>query len=309
MKCTSCGARLMETDEFCPECGAKVIREKKCPECGALLREGTKFCHKCGARVAGEKEKTGHGASQATLDIPIAAIERNILNETAAEIRADRRAGEEPRRAARSETDTGRKPAGASGSGRGTAKTTPQSASKKSAAAQDHRKEQTVHSPAKKSAASGRKVHYREEEWDDDWDEDDDLDDEGVDVITVMTAVVGVVILVIAVIVGYKMYQRYMPKNYEKAAEKMQEQEQTDEEGEQEVEQSLDDGGETFTVTITHNVNVRDNPSTAGTNILKVAKEGETYTGVGHTDDGEWYEILLEDGSSGYVFHEYVSVE
>ncbi len=34
MVCKKCGASLMEDDQFCPECGAKVIRKKKCPECG-----------------------------------------------------------------------------------------------------------------------------------------------------------------------------------------------------------------------------------------------------------------------------------
>lgn len=41
MVCKKCGASLMEDDQFCPECGAKVIRKKKCPECGETLREGT----------------------------------------------------------------------------------------------------------------------------------------------------------------------------------------------------------------------------------------------------------------------------
>ncbi|MDE6995151.1 MAG: SH3 domain-containing protein, partial [Lachnospiraceae bacterium] len=60
---------------------------------------------------------------------------------------------------------------------------------------------------------------------------------------------------------------------------------------------------------IVSNVNVRDQPSTTGTNVLKVAKAGETYVCNGYTEDGTWYEIVLEDGTVGYVFHEYVSVE
>lgn len=51
MVCKKCGAPLMEDDQFCPECGAKVIRKKRCPECGEVLREGTRFCPSCGAEV------------------------------------------------------------------------------------------------------------------------------------------------------------------------------------------------------------------------------------------------------------------
>lgn len=51
MVCKKCGASLMEDDQFCPECGAKVIRKKRCPECGETLREGTRFCPSCGAEV------------------------------------------------------------------------------------------------------------------------------------------------------------------------------------------------------------------------------------------------------------------
>lgn len=305
MKCTNCGASLMDTDQFCPECGARVIREKRCPECGALLREGTKFCHKCGSLVAANGEN-GHKAPQETLDIPIDAIERNILSETAAEIRSDRRPASAPRPKVSQEAApakrTGEK---ADSSHEKTAK--PKSAGGKSANA----KNAAVHSPAKKNAAANKKPRYRDEDWEDDedWDEDDyDDEEEGMDIITVMTVIIGCVILIIAVILGYHMYQRYIPKNYGQETEESQNTE--DEEGAQEVEQNLEASGtETFTVTITHNVNVRDNPSTTGTNILKVAKEGETYTGIGRTDGDEWYEILLEDGTSGYVFHEYVTVE
>ncbi len=293
MKCTNCGAHLLDTDAFCPECGAKVIRERRCPECGALLREGTKFCHKCGSLVANPNKP-----SQETLDIPVDTIARNILSETEAEIRADRRPEEAPRRESAAKAGKEHPPA----------KSKPKTASHQNAGA----KAQAAHSPAKKNAAAGRKTHYREEDWEEEnWDEEDDWDEEeGIDVITVMTAVVGVVILVIAVILGYQMYQRYMPKDYGQTAEETQD--ETGEEAAAENGQALEDGdgdAETFTVTIVHNVNVRDNPSTTGTNILKVAKEGETYTGTGRTDDGEWYEILLEDGSTGYIFHEYVTTE
>lgn len=51
MVCKKCGAQILPEDQFCPDCGAKVIRKKRCPECGELYRVGTKFCPNCGAQT------------------------------------------------------------------------------------------------------------------------------------------------------------------------------------------------------------------------------------------------------------------
>lgn len=275
MKCTNCGANLLETDQFCPKCGAKAIKDRRCPDCGAVLREGTKFCHKCGRPVA--DRDSGRKVSDETLDIPIDAIERNILSETAAEIKAD------PRTAV---------------------KNTPP---KKKASADKP--------PQKKSAPASypkKRTVYREEE---DWEEDDwDDDDEGVDVITIMTVIAGCLLLIVVAVLGYHLYRQYAPKNYGNLVE---ESEVESEDGDAEIPgQEMEDGWEVeigehetpYTLIVTHNVNVRDNPSTSESNILKVAKEGETYTCYGSVN-GEWYEILLEDGTVGYVFYEYVTVD
>ena len=65
------------------------------------------------------------------------------------------------------------------------------------------------------------------------------------------------------------------------------------------------------TLTINGNVNIRDNPATSGTNVIKVAQAGETYEYMEVIGDGEWYKIpLSEDGyTEGYVFGEYVTVD
>lgn len=283
MKCTNCGASILETDQFCPKCGAKAIKDRKCPDCGAVLREGTKFCHKCGRLIAGENR--GRNVSDETLDIPIDAIERNILSETAAEIKADSRT------AVKSSSPK-------------TKRTAEESPQKKSAPA----------APPKKRTVYREEEDWEEDDWEEeDWDDDDD-NDEGVDVITIMTAIVGCVLLVVVAVLGYHLYRQYAPKNYKNLAE---ESEIESEDGDAEIPgQEMEDGWEveigepetTYTLTVTHNVNVRDKPSTSGTNILKVAKEGETYSSYGSVD-GEWYEILLEDGSVGYVFYEYVTVD
>lgn len=368
MVCTNCGAHLMETDQFCPKCGTKAIREKRCPDCGAVLREGTKFCHNCGCAVNGSG--SAHKVADETIDIPIESIEENILSETAAEIRNDNRSQRAPRRVSEedgksskpsSRTASGRSTAVRGESARGTSERslaargsvqrsgTSESVSGRSASpkGEPSRSESAKGTAPKKKAAEPetrrkspapppqkKRAAYREEDWeddnwedDDDWDEDDwdDDEEESVDVITVMTAVIGCVLLVVVAVLGFNLYKQHVPKNYEQAAEKEQEQEdegqgegQDQDEGQeqgQDQEQGdvqvieADGGGETYQLTVIHNVNVRDNPSTSGTNVLMVAQEGETYTCRGSAGDGDWYEIVLEDGSIGYVFQDYVTVE
>lgn len=277
MKCTNCGAHLLDTDQFCPKCGAKAIKDRRCPDCGAVLRDETKFCHKCGRPIDGRN--SSRKVSEEMLDIPIDAIERNILSETAAKIRSD--------------------------SGSAVKSSIPRT---KSSASEPPRKKAAPASSPKKRA-----VYREEEDWEeDDWDDEDD--DEGVDVITIMTAIVGCVILVVVAVLGYHLYRQYAPGNYDNVAEDseiesenwntgLQGQEIDDEESWDEVGVPVSDPY----VTVIKNVNVRDNPSTTDSNVLKVAEAGETYPYAGRTEDGEWIEILLED-NIGYVFYEYVTV-
>lgn len=291
MICTNCGAHLMDSDQFCPKCGAKAIKDRRCPDCGTVLREGTKFCHKCG-RPINDEESTGK-VSEETLGIPVDAIEHNILSETAAELKADRRKESVPHKTSEHTSTT---------------KSTPSKGAASHGSVQKNR-------PVKNAPPQKKKINYREEE---DWEEDDwdDEEEEGVDIITVMTAIVGVVLLVVVALLGYRLYQQYMPKNYGNLAENREEQQEQKTDEEQQGQELADGWGadegeqeEIYTLTVIHNVNVRDHPSTSGTNVLKVAQEGDTYTCYGSVENGEWYKILLEDGSVGYVFHEYVTVE
>lgn len=291
MICTKCGAQMMDSDQFCPKCGAKAIKDKRCPDCGAVLREGTKFCHKCG-RPVNEEGSTGK-VSEETLGIPVDAIERNILSETAAELKADHRKKSVPHQTSKNTSTTKGAPA-------------------KSAASHGSAQKSR---PVKNEPPRKKRINYREEE---DWEDDDwDDEEEGPDVITIMTAIVGCVILVVVAMLGYNLYRQYVPKNYynlsKDSGEERQEQEMDEEQPGQTVENDrgteINELETKYTLTVIHNVNVRDNPSTSGTNVLKVAKEGETYPCYGGVQNEEWYEILLEDGSIGYVFHEYVTVE
>lgn len=61
------------------------------------------------------------------------------------------------------------------------------------------------------------------------------------------------------------------------------------------------------TLTIVSDVNIRDNPDTDNSNVIKVAKASETYEYLGLADYGNWYIILLEDGTKGYVYKGFVS--
>lgn len=398
MVCTKCGAGLMDSDQFCPKCGTRVIKERRCPDCGAVLREGTKFCHKCGRMV----EASGGGSRAEDMeDIPMDAIERNILSETEAELKADRRrerasGGEGSGRGSSSRSMSGsespargtsvrrasggegsgrgsgtrsmsgsespargtgtRSASGSAGSGRGNGSRSTSGSSRNASGSETSHGSASRNTPVRRKESEpavrrktsvpappprGKRSYYRDEDWEDDWDDDDedwedddwdDDDDEGVDLITVMTAALGCVILVVVALVGFNLYKQYAPKNYDKAGTESSEDGRSDE-GNEDGQESGDgqsgdddqsgqemqsdenagigngDDKNTYKLKIVSNVNVRDQPSTSGTNVLKVAKAGETYACKGSAGDGNWYEIVLEDGSAGYVFTDYVEVE
>lgn len=306
MICTNCGAQLMDSDRFCPKCGAKVIKDRMCPDCGAVLREDTKFCHKCGRPI--NDESSTDKVREETLGIPVDAIERNILSETAAEIKADRRAESTQRKTAEHASTTKSTSSKSTASHGSAVKGTPSKSTASHGAAQKNK-------PVKNEPPQKKRINYREEE---DWDDEDwDDEEEGVDIITIMTAIVGCVILVVVAMLGYHLYRQYVPKNYDSLSEDSGEEQRAQETDEGQRGQTMEDDRDTeineseaiYTLTVIQNVNVRDNPSTSGTNVLKVAQEGETYPCYGSVQGEEWYEILLEDGSIGYVYHEYVTVE
>jgi rubrerythrin len=47
--CPKCGRALMESDRFCPGCGA--TNAVFCPKCGKRLDESSVFCSVCGTRI------------------------------------------------------------------------------------------------------------------------------------------------------------------------------------------------------------------------------------------------------------------
>jgi membrane protease subunit (stomatin/prohibitin family) len=51
--CPSCNEPLPNaTVKFCPNCGAKIQRERHCTQCGAKIAPGAKFCSECGTPAA-----------------------------------------------------------------------------------------------------------------------------------------------------------------------------------------------------------------------------------------------------------------
>ena len=284
MKCKKCGASLLDTDKFCSQCGWKVVKERRCHECGAALREGTKFCPKCGVLIGsgksdGEKDFV---RDEETSDIPIGDIEQNILSETERELHTNKK----------------KRPAAAE--------------PKKSVPAPEPKKK-------KKPAPVKNKIY---DEWDDEDEDDEDDDDAGNNFMLIMMAAVAFLIIVLAVPTFFIAKGKWPVKNYDDSVEEEQDngaddvENESDGEAEPEPEEDIiaeieepDSEQPIGTLSIVSNVNVRDNPSTEGTNIIKVAKAGETYEYMGTAEDENWYIILLEDGSIGYVFEQYVSVD
>lgn len=294
MKCKKCGASLLETDQFCASCGSKVIKERRCPECGTVLRDGMKFCHECGRLV-------GAPAAPETIEIPIADIEKNILLETEHEIGASIRKPVKP-----VQTST-RAQASAPEQPKKKAKTEMEKPVREKAS-----KEERV-SREKVNREKVNKKRVYEEEWEDD---EEDYEENDHNIMTIVTVVMAFLIFSVAAFLIFNLVRNQPVKNYGESVENVQEAENTEgtgdgegTEGEQTISISAEGLEVVGILTIDSNVNVRDNPGTQGTNIIKVAKAGEMYQYCGQVEDGEWYVILLEDGSIGYVFKDYVSVK
>jgi predicted RNA-binding Zn-ribbon protein involved in translation (DUF1610 family) len=47
-KCTKCSTQLDPDDMFCPNCGAKVVRDIRCPRCANKVKVDDAYCRKCG---------------------------------------------------------------------------------------------------------------------------------------------------------------------------------------------------------------------------------------------------------------------
>lgn len=264
----------------------------KCRKCGAMLRDTDVFCAQCGWKV----EKDNRYPRQETLDIPIAAIEQNIIETTEKELGGIVR------------------PAG---------KNYAKMKDKKAYVEEDYEEidyEEIDYEEIDDEDADeyyGDDEDYEAIEDDDedydDYDDYDDIEDEdsGNRLFTIMIAGMAFLILAIAAFVGFRLIRNIPIRNYGSGQESADdEQEESDVwEDEEEFTEGEAEDMPVGTIVIQSNVNVRDNPSTETSQILKVAKAGEHYDYLGMSEDGSWYIVLLEDGSRAYIFREYAAIE
>ena len=286
MKCKRCGADLLDTDTFCIKCGQKVDQPMFCSSCGEQLREGERFCHNCGTPVefVAEDEEIPI-SSQRTVDIPFEQIEQGILLEAKQAIvkRPEAEMSE-----VRSTEGYSR----------------PGAEIPKARSTEDY-----AYLEAEKPIREKRNVppsRYEEKyERYEDYDEDDEEEEEDSDgsKMKVLTTVMGIVVIAVALVIGFMLWQRINPFRYEKQDGKTNQSEGQDgETSENGKGNAADVQGR---LQILSNVNIRNAPTTDGSEVMMVAKKGETYEYYELVDNA-WYRIKLEDGREGYVSAKYV---
>lgn len=306
MRCRKCGAVLLDTDTFCVKCGQKVDQPMFCSNCGEQLREGERFCHKCGSPVehAAEDEEIPL-SQQKTVDIPFDQIEQGILLEAEQAIvkrpqaeRVERRDPEGYRQPGAQETGGSRQspPIDRQG-GYGQ-----MPLREKAYDGDDNDEDDVYEAPAEHKRSAPVRPRY-EEEYDDGYDEDEDDDeDSGGSGMKVVTIILGIIVAVVALVIGFLFWQRNSASRYERPEGQEEGTNPTDAEGGSEEEDAADTQGR---IQILSNVNVRNAPTTDGSEVLMVAKQGETYEYYELVDNA-WYRIKLEDGGEGYVSAQYV---
>lgn len=316
MKCRRCGADLLDTDTFCVKCGQKVDQPMFCSKCGERLRDGERFCHKCGSPVEPVEEEEIPLSEQRTVDIPFDQIEQGILLE--AEQAIVKRPGAE--KTERRNPDSYRRPGTEMSGGYmqhseerlDGRNAPPSSRAENYVEIQDdmpesvrdtgyHKdfEEERYESSARPKRRTPPPRRYEEdyEEYDDDGDDEDSGDSR----MKIITAILGIVVVAIALAIGFILWQRNNPNRYERNDAETEQ----GEEGE-DVDAEEGDADDTQgRIQILSNVNVRTAPTTEGSEVLMVAKQGETYEYYELVDDA-WYHIKLEDGGDGYVSKKYV---
>ncbi len=146
--------------------------------------------------------------------------------------------------------------------------------------------------PVRRRQAPVEEPEYYEE------DCEDDEEEYGDSKMKALTIILGIVVLVVALATGFIFWRRNSTSRYERPDEDTEQEETQGEDG---------DGGEETQgrLQILSNVNVRNAPTTEESEVLMVAKQGETYEYYELVDDA-WYRIKLEDGGEGYVSSKYV---
>ncbi len=327
MKCRKCGAVLLDTDTFCVKCGQKVGGPIFCLSCGEQLRDEERFCHKCGAPVETAAEDDEIPLSQQkTVDIPFDQIEQGILMEAEQAIvkrpRGERQEQRDPQGYSRPGTEM---PPGYERARTGDTDGYHQPKRREAGAYQeesyisgqkrdasyyeDDGEVEPYGAPARAERNASRRSRYEEdygeyEAYDEDEDDEEDSGDARMKVVTV---ILGIVVVAVMLAVGFILWQRNSPSRYERPEEGTEQGEEDQGDSENGSGEDNGDGGRETQgrIQILSNVNVRNKPTTEGSEVLMVAKQGETYEYYELVDEA-WYHIRLEDGGEGYVSEKYV---
>ena len=304
MKCKKCGAILLDTDTFCVKCGQKTDAPMFCPGCGEQLREGERFCHKCGIQVEADEEIPL--SQQRTVDIPFDQIEQGILME--AEQAIVKRPNTE-RMQRRDPEDYSRPGAQASPDYKQAPIREPErcetAPTREPAYYESGKERERYIAPARQNRQAPPRYEEDYERYED-YEDDEEDEDSGDSKMKVITTILGIIVVAVALAIGFILWQRVNPFRYDRPGEGMEQGEDAEEGGEDSENGGSGNSGETQgRIQILSNVNVRNKPTTEGSEVMMVAKQGETYEYFELADDS-WYHIKLEDGREGYVSAKYV---
>lgn len=300
MKCRKCGAVLLDTDTFCVKCGQRVDQPMFCSSCGEELREGERFCHKCGSPVeSAEEDEEIPLSQQRTVDIPFDEIEQGILMEAEQAIVKRPGTGRPERRSAEGYSRPGTEEVERSRQSSLKSEEHYRQLPEREADYDDDYEESGAEYGKPVRQKPPVRTRYREDY--DDYDEEEEDDEESGDSkMKLVTIILGIAVVAVALVIGFIFWQRNGGPRLERPEEGTEQGEEA--EGEEGGEVSADTQGR---IQILSNVNVRNKPTTEGSEVIMVAKTGETYEYY-ELVDGAWYHIKLEDGKDGYVSEKYV---
>lgn len=292
---------MLDTDTFCVKCGQRVDQPMFCSSCGEQLREGERFCHKCGSPVEFAVEDDEIPLSQQrTVDIPFDEIEQGILLEAEQAIVKRPGTGKPEHRSTEGYSQPGAEEAE---SYRQPPIKSEENYRQVSAGEAESYEEDGEEYEMPKKPRRQAPPRPRHAEDCDDYDEDEEDEDSGDSRMRLITIILGIAVVAVALVIGFVFLQRNGTLRLERPEETEQGEETEGEEGGGETgEDSADTQGR---IQILSNVNVRNKPTTEGSEVLMVAKTGETYEYY-ELVDGAWYRIKLEDGGEGYVSEKYV---
>lgn len=82
IKCNNCGATMLDTVNFCTECGTKLekIEEtiSRCINCGSELKEGANFCVECGTPIENNVQSEVSETNDSSIEIENNELEQEV---------------------------------------------------------------------------------------------------------------------------------------------------------------------------------------------------------------------------------------